>query len=54
MPTYEFQCQSCRHEFSILQSMAEREQGKRGCPQCGSEQVEQKLSVFTAKTSRKS
>ncbi|OPX20629.1 MAG: hypothetical protein BZ151_02970 [Desulfobacca sp. 4484_104] len=54
MPTYEFQCQKCGAEFTLIMSMSERESGKAKCPQCGSEDVKQVLSPFMAKTSRKS
>lgn len=33
MPTYEYACQACGHEFEIFQQM--REPLKRKCPQCG-------------------
>ena len=33
MPTYEYECQACRHSFEALQGMAEPKLKK--CPQCG-------------------
>jgi putative FmdB family regulatory protein len=54
MPTYEYQCKDCRKEFSIMQSMTEHARGGTRCPQCGSEQLVQKISVFTVQTSKKS
>lgn len=33
MPTYEYRCTACEHEFELFQSMSERP--KRKCPECG-------------------
>lgn len=33
MPTYEYECQSCKHRFEILQSITAAPKTK--CPQCG-------------------
>lgn len=33
MPTYEYECTSCKHKFEILQSITEKPKTK--CPQCG-------------------
>ena len=45
MPIYEYCCQSCRHEFEELVRSMTRDAAVR-CPDCGSETVERKLSVF--------
>jgi putative FmdB family regulatory protein len=54
MPTYEYQCQACKHEFALIQSFREHEKGKVTCPKCKGKKVKQVISIFTAKTSRKS
>ena len=54
MPTYEFLCEKCGKEFSLIMSMKERETEKIKCSQCGSDQVIQQLSAVITKTSRKS
>jgi len=54
MPTYEYQCEACKSEFSLILSIVEHEKGKAACPKCQSEQVKQLFSTFIAKTSRKS
>jgi len=54
MPTYEYQCTNCRKKFSVIQSMTERATKKVACPACKSKKVKQLISVFNAKTSRKS
>lgn len=33
MPTYDYQCDGCGHEFELFQSISEPV--KRKCPQCG-------------------
>ena len=33
MPTYEYVCDACGHEFELFQSMTDRV--KRKCPKCG-------------------
>jgi len=33
MPTYEYQCESCGHEFELFQSITAR--SLRKCPKCG-------------------
>jgi putative FmdB family regulatory protein len=33
MPTYEYECTSCKHKFEILQSITAKPKTK--CPQCG-------------------
>jgi putative FmdB family regulatory protein len=54
MPTYEFACKACNHNFSVVMTLSEREQKKVSCPKCKSGDVKQLLSPFSAKTSRKS
>jgi putative FmdB family regulatory protein len=33
MPTYDYVCEACNHEFELFQSM--KEEPKRKCPECG-------------------
>lgn len=33
MPTYDYQCDACEHEFELFQSISESV--KRKCPECG-------------------
>jgi putative FmdB family regulatory protein len=57
MPTYEFWCHQCDKTFELSSSVAgyerQRKEGMR-CPTCGSSEVEQKISSFQVKTSKKS
>lgn len=41
MPTYEYRCPACKHEFEKFQRMSE--EPKAECPECGAES-ERKLS----------
>ena len=33
MPTYDYECDSCGHEFELFQSITD--EAKRKCPECG-------------------
>ena len=50
MPVFEYQCLSCRKDFELLH-LAGREV-KKACPDCGSVRVEERVSVFSAGSSR--
>ena len=54
MPHSEFFCHACKKTFSKILSLVESEEGGVSCPHCGSTKVEQRWSVFSAITSRKS
>lgn len=54
MPTYEFRCESCEKSFEVTVTMAERADAKVRCPSCGSANLTPQMTIFTAKTSRKS
>jgi putative FmdB family regulatory protein len=54
MPFYEFACQDCRKQFSLVLSIKERESGRVTCPECGSTKVTPLISSFMVKTSKKS
>ncbi len=54
MPTYEYQCAACKHEFALVQTIAEHEKGKVSCPKCKKKKSRQVISTFLTKTSRKS
>jgi len=38
MPTYDYRCKDCGHEFELFQSM--KESPKRKCPECGKNGLE--------------
>lgn len=54
MPTYEYRCEKCAKEFSVVMSMAENAREQVKCPACKSSSVVQQYSIFYAKTSKKS
>lgn len=54
MPTYDYVCQKCHHEWSMMRTIHEHEKApKPACPKCRSRQVQQKISAFVAVTPRK-
>ncbi|MCY3020078.1 MAG: zinc ribbon domain-containing protein, partial [Planctomycetota bacterium] len=53
MPIYEYHCRSCGQEFEqLVRSM--KTDAEALCPQCGSKEVERKLSVFAAQSGGRS
>lgn len=54
MPTYEYRCEKCEKEFTVVMSMAEHDRGEIRCPACQGSDVTQQYSTFYAKTSKKS
>lgn len=43
MPTYEYACKACHHEFEQFQSITAAP--VRTCPKCGRKRVERKISI---------
>lgn len=43
MPIYEYQCQSCRHEFEVLQKISDA--ALTDCPQCRAATLRKKISA---------
>jgi putative FmdB family regulatory protein len=54
MPTYEYRCEDCGHEFVTVLSISEHDKSKPPCPKCSSVKVQQAVSSVSVKTSRKS
>lgn len=54
MPTYEYQCKSCRATFALREHISKHGNADVHCPSCKSREVERRLSAFYAKTPRKS
>jgi len=54
MPTYDYRCQKCGKEFSVILSMREHDGKKAKCPKCGGKKLGQLITTFMTKTSRKS
>jgi putative FmdB family regulatory protein len=54
MPTYDYRCPKCKKKFSLILSIKDHDAGKAKCPKCQGKKVEQLITLFQAKTSRKS
>jgi putative FmdB family regulatory protein len=54
MPTYDYLCKKCNAPFSVTLSIKDHEEKKAVCPKCGEKEIEQQVSYFMTKTSRKS
>jgi putative FmdB family regulatory protein len=37
MPTYDYVCEACNHEFELFQSI--KDEAKRKCPECGKKKL---------------
>jgi putative FmdB family regulatory protein len=55
MPVYEYFCRRCEKPFAEVMHVSEHERDVAECPECHrKDEVEKRLSTFTAVTSRKS
>ena len=54
MPQYEYFCHACKRPFSKNLTPAEYAEGTIVCPQCGSEEVENRAAAFYPISSRES
>jgi len=54
MPQYEFVCNSCKNVFSKQLTLAEYEEGEVLCPECHSDDVEQRWTNLHVVTRKKS
>jgi len=54
VPVYEFECQKCGKEFTLVVSVKQYEQGEFTCPACQAKEVEPLITSTNVITSRKS
>jgi putative FmdB family regulatory protein len=54
MPSYEYRCPKCNKKFTLILSIGEHDVGKVKCPKCGGKKLQQLITAFQVKTSRKS
>jgi len=43
MPTYDYECEKCEHQFEVIHTMSEKY--KNGCPKCGNKKVKKVFNV---------
>jgi putative FmdB family regulatory protein len=48
MPTYEFQCQTCGHSFSVITSWARKKETQ--CPACGGQELQELFGNYRVGT----
>jgi len=53
MPSYDYRCPECKKKFSVMLTIKQHDARKAKCPKCGNKKVEQLISHFMTKTSRK-
>jgi putative FmdB family regulatory protein len=54
MPMYDYKCLNCGKESLIAMTLKEHEGGTDTCPACGSKKMEQLITSFIARTTKKS
>jgi putative FmdB family regulatory protein len=54
MPTYQFECVKCTHQFNLFESLKDHEKHEEQCPKCGSSDIKSMISAVSVKTSKKS
>lgn len=54
VPTYDYRCQECNHEFRVIESISTHEAAKPRCSECESSKVERVFTAINVKTSKKS
>lgn len=54
MPTYDYECKACGHQFSRVMKVEEHDKEKAKCPKCKSEDVRHVVEPVFVTTSRKS
>ena len=53
MPHYEFHCERCKKDVTLILSLGARERGDYKCPGCGGKKLEPLMGTFFSQTSRK-
>ena len=54
MPMYDYKCLDCGKESLIAITLKEHESGPITCPACGSKKMDQMITSFIARTTKKS
>lgn len=53
MPTYEYRCEACGHQFVEILSMSKHDTFRPQCPQCKSDKIARIPGTVFVKASRK-
>lgn len=54
MPSYDYRCPECKKKFTLMLSIKDHDGKKAKCPKCGAKKLDQLITGFQVKTSRKS
>ena len=54
MPTYDYLCKKCNESFSVILSFKDHDDKKAECPKCSGKDLEQQITLFMTKTTKKS
>ena len=54
MPVYEFECNKCKHRFTLSESISVHDKHKEKCPKCNSTSIRNIIGAANVKTSKKS
>jgi putative FmdB family regulatory protein len=54
MPTYDYVCKKCDHQFEVRLTVEEHDKRKVECPKCHAKEVQQLPEAFFAITGKKS
>jgi putative FmdB family regulatory protein len=58
MPEYDYHCEKCDHEFTVVHSMSEHSEKEKNreihCPKCDSPEVKHRIEPVFVMTSKKS
>lgn len=53
MPIYDYRCQDCGHDFTVIESLDEHEVVQHACPDCGSARVKRVIGPVHVQTGKK-
>ncbi len=54
MPTYQYECEKCRKNFDVHETIGEHAQQRaHPCPRCGNRRTNQQITTIHVQTGRK-
>jgi putative FmdB family regulatory protein len=54
VPMYDYKCLDCGKESLIALTLKDHERGEASCPACGSKRLQQLITSFMPRTTKKS